>query len=62
MSSRHAPRIVALGMQGYTAQAIAQRIGCNEEYANQVLGLWRAEGGEPLQRQPRKPYPQRVMA
>lgn len=47
---RHAPRIVALGMQGLTAQAIAHRIGCGEEYAAVVLRQWRAEGGDEITR------------
>lgn len=51
---RHAPRIVALGMLGMTAQAIAHRVGCGEEYAATTLREWRAEGGEPLQLQPRR--------
>lgn len=53
---RYAPRIVALGMQGYTAQAIAQRVGCGEGYAAYVLNVWRAQGGEPIRQQPRKVY------
>jgi hypothetical protein len=47
---RVAPRIVALGMQGMTAKAIACRIGCNETYATIVLGNWRAEGGDEITR------------
>lgn len=45
------PRIVALGMQGMTAQAIAQRVGCGEEYAASVLRNWRAEGGDLITRE-----------
>lgn len=51
---RFAPRIVALGMQGHSAQAIAQRVECSEPYASKVLAMWRTEGGEPIQRQPRR--------
>lgn len=47
---RMAPRIVALGMQGMTAQAVAQRAGCSETYAAIVLANWRAEGGDEITR------------
>ena len=40
-----AMRIVARGMQGWTAQRIARLVGCSEVYAQQVLQNWRLGGG-----------------